>query len=657
MKMMVVLLALQPVYTCAQELPDVHEQQLEYLAERDETNAEDDTYWQQLHHWQKRPLNLNEADEEALVSLQLLTPLQISRFLQYRHLLGRLIHIYELQAIPGWDISTIHRLLPYVTVNNHQTITFKDGEHTLLARCSLVPERSKGYTNGNYPGSPVSLMMRYSYKNKNGLRYGFTAEKDAGEQFFRGAQVAGFDFYSFHFLAGKRGAIKTLAVGDYTIRLGQGLIQWQGRSAGVLFIKKQAPVMQPYTSAGEFNFYRGAGITLQKKEWELTLFGSLRKLSANGDSAISSLLSSGYHRTPSEAANRFKLQLLTTGASLRHSTSKGHIAINAVHHRFSHPLEAGKEPYELFAASGNQYMNVGLDYGYTIRNLHIFGEMAADRNGHTALVHGLLASLHAKADLALLYRSISPRYQSLFSNAFTQNTAPVNEQGWYTGISIRPLHGIQVDAFADVFKFPWLKFQTSQPSNGQEYMLQLTCTPNKQVELYSRYRHQTKPLKVTDSGQVIRPTEATPRKDWRIQLTCQVNRKCRLRTRLEAVWYGHAPQQETGFLFFQDFQYKPPFQPWRLNLRLQYMETGGYNSRIYAIENMVLYNMTIPAFFDKGFRYFVNIGYRIGQKNKFLLALAFAQTVYPSKTTIGTGNDAIEDRKRSEIKLQVILNQ
>jgi hypothetical protein len=60
-----------------------------------------------------------------------------------------------------------------------------------------------------------------------------------------------------------------LALGDYTVNLGQGLIQWQGlafgKSAEVTSIKRQSAVLQPYRSAGEFYFYRGAGITLQKK--------------------------------------------------------------------------------------------------------------------------------------------------------------------------------------------------------------------------------------------------------------------------------------------------------------------------------------------------------------------------------------------------------
>jgi hypothetical protein len=105
------------------------------------------------------------------------------------------------------------------------------------------------------------------------------ADKDAGEQFFKGAQKYGFDFYSFHLFARKLGSIQALALGDFTVNMGQGLIQWQSlafrKSVDILGIKRQSPVLRPYNSAGEFSFHRGAGITWQKGKIEATGFISI----------------------------------------------------------------------------------------------------------------------------------------------------------------------------------------------------------------------------------------------------------------------------------------------------------------------------------------------------------------------------------------------
>src|SRR6187549_883608 len=100
--------------------------------------------------------------------------------------------------------------------------------------------------------------------------------------------------------------IQALAIGDFSVSMGQGLIQWQGlafkKSADITGVKRQSATLRPYTSAGEFYFHRGAGITIKKGKIESTAFASIRKLSANfvadtssSEEFISSFLTSGYH--------------------------------------------------------------------------------------------------------------------------------------------------------------------------------------------------------------------------------------------------------------------------------------------------------------------------------------------------------------------------
>jgi hypothetical protein len=87
-------------------------------------------------------------------------------------------------------------------------------------------------------------------------------------------------------------------------------------------------------------------------------------------------------------------------------------------------------------------------------------------------------------------------------------------------------------------------------------------------------------------------------------------------------------------------------------MRLLYFETDGYNSRLYAFENDVLYGYSIPVFFDKGYRYYINVNYDISKKISVWARLA--QTIYPDKNIIGSGLDEIKGHFKSEIKLQAI---
>ena len=122
---------------------------------------------------------------------------------------------------------------------------------------------------------------------------------------------------------------------------------------------------------------------------------------------------------------------------------------------------------------------------------------------------------------------------------------------------------------------------------------------------------------------------------------------------MELAWFdkiGDNPQN--GFLIFSDIIYKPLQRPFSANMRLQYFETEGYDSRIYAFENDVQFSYSIPVFFDKSYRYYLNI--KIDLDKKFSVWGRFSHTYYPEKNTIGSGLDLINGHSKSEIKLQGI---
>ncbi|HEX6168203.1 MAG TPA: helix-hairpin-helix domain-containing protein, partial [Chitinophagaceae bacterium] len=188
----------------AQETPvSTIEQQLENLTDIDQAETEDDSYHQQWERFRRNPLNLNTADETDLRELKILSGLQIANFLSYRKLFGKFISIYELQAVPSWDIQIIKKLVPFITIADPINVAdvlkkrFSEGDHTLSFRYSQVLEKSAGFektsTGTKYLGSPPRLFLRYRYIYKNLLQYGVVGDKDAGEQFFKGAQKNGFD--------------------------------------------------------------------------------------------------------------------------------------------------------------------------------------------------------------------------------------------------------------------------------------------------------------------------------------------------------------------------------------------------------------------------------------------------------------------------------
>lgn len=656
----------------SQDIPVYTEQQLENQTDMEQGETEDDSYVQELEQFRKNPLNLNTAAADELKQLRLITGLQIANLLAYRNLFGNLISIYELQAVPSWDLATIRKLLPFITVTlpfsakEIAGVRFREGDHILLLRLAQVLESSEGYkptgTGTKYLGSPQRIFLRYRYTYKNLLQFGLAADKDAGEQFFKGVQKKGFDFYSFHFFASKLGMVQSLALGDFTVNMGQGLIQWQGlafkKSAEVLGVKRQSAVLRPYNSAGEYYFHRGAGITIKKGKLETTAFVSLRKLDANfvrdtldQEDFISSFLSSGYHRTDSENGDRNKLMQTTFGAAVIYKSKRWHAGWNGIYYHFSLPVKKRNEPYNLYAISGKSWNNFSIDYSYTCKNFHFFGEAAADKQLHTAFVNGILLSVDPRVDISVVQRSISKAYQSVNGNAFTENALPTNETGFYAGIVIRPFFGWRIDMYGDLYKFPWLKYGVDASSYGKDYMVQVSYTPNKQVELYSRYRNETKETNQPENTTVTNFLVAVPKKSWRTQVNYKLSQSFTLRNRVELVLYNKkGPTGESGFLSFFDILYKPMLKPFSFVLRLQYFESDGYDSRIYAYENDVLYSYSIPVFFDKGFRFCLTVTADLSKK--LSVWVRWAQTAYRDKAIIGSGTDAIRSSSKNELKLQ-----
>ncbi len=655
------------------------EQQIENITENSEdVETEDDSYLQQLNQLLRNPLNINEVDEVVLRELRLLSPMQIANFLSYRAVLGSFISIYELQAVPGWDLLTIQRIRPYLALESGISslsdikTRFSDGDRTLLIRVAQTLERSKGYlldsanARNFYPGSPQRLFVRYKYTYKNLLQYGIVGEKDPGEQFFKGSQKQGFDFYSAHLFVRNVGIVKSLALGDFTVNMGQGLTQWMSlafkKGPDIMAVKRQSPVLRPYNSAGEIFFHRGVGITVGKKNWQATMFGSLRNIDANfnatdssngQDDFVSSLQLSGLHRTNSEVTDKGSQRQLAFGGNFSYKISRLHLGLNAVQFKMKYPLEKADDPYNLYALSGKQFGNYSVDYSYTLKNMHFFGEVAVTDKRQPAVINGLLVSAANNVDLSFFYRNISKGYQSLYTNAFTESTYPTNEKGFFGGISIKPNSGWRIDAYADIYKFPWLRFRVNAPKEGKDYMVQLTYKPNKIFEIYTRYKAESRHINYNPDLQVLSPVIPQPRKNWRTHLIYHLNPVFTVRTRAELVWFDKKGlAEEQGFLVFADVLFKPMMAKFSGNVRLQYFETEGYNSRLYAFENDVLYSFSIPVFYDRGYRVYMNANYDLTKK--ITLWARWARFMYPEKSAIGSGLDEIRCSHKTEVKFQLM---
>lgn len=690
---LIVAITLMPGATSlyAQDMPDEpnESRQLESVAEKRDAEPDDDSHEQDLENWKAHPLDLNHASDDELYTLQQLTALQVENFILYRKLLGNLLSVHELQAVPGWDLQTIREVLPYIRVGKQETLysalreRWKGGDASFLLRSGRVLEKSAGYEKpaipggAYYMGSPQKIFFRYTYNYKQLLQYGLTGEKDAGEPFFRGPRKYGFDFYSFHFFLRNTGIIKDLALGDFTVNLGQGLIQWQTiaftKGASVLGIKRQASRLRPYHSAGEFNFHRGFGITLKKVDWSSTLFFSRQKISSNRDTDTSgrediftSFENSGYHRTANEIADRNNNNQISAGGNLNFSKTGFSVGVNFIYFQFSRPFQKKDEPYNLYSFKGRVLSNGSFDYGYTFRNMHFFGELAVDRKRHLALVQGVLISLGTDLDLSFLYRNISPAYQSIYADAYTENGSPVNEKGFYSGLVFRRGTALKLEMYYDLFVFPWLKYRVDAPSSGNDFLIQALFQPDKNWYFSTVYKWEKKEANQEIAEMGSHPVFSPVKKRFQIETAFKLNRKWQIKSRMELMWiqkdWTENRTKQEGFLGFLDIFYNS--RQINGNFRIQRFLIPGYDFRIYIYENDMLYNFSLPSYYDNGWRYYINLhkGFPLGKKTeggpaaRLSCWIRWSQVLYSGKWFIGSGLDQISGNRKSEIRAQILIN-
>ena len=298
----------------AYELEDIIQSYMESREQDGDFNY--NTLYDKLEYLQSHPVNINDEDE--IDDLVLLRPSQILNIKNYIKQHGELISIYELQAIPGLDVVSIKMIQPFVRLKAnfeqfHVPVTemLKYGDAELFFRTGRYLEEQIGYDpsrNSFYLGNPNRIYLRFKYYYENKLSVGFTSEKDPGEEFFKGSNKQGFDYYSFHFaLRNINKTIKDFIVGDYNLSFGQGLIIHSGFGVGkspwATNIRKAERTIRPYNSVNESNFLRGFASNINiNKNTEATMLFSVRKKDGNiisdsldRESIFSSFQESGYH--------------------------------------------------------------------------------------------------------------------------------------------------------------------------------------------------------------------------------------------------------------------------------------------------------------------------------------------------------------------------
>ncbi len=656
----------------------------DFLNNTDAENGFDfNTLFESLDEAAGRKINLNNTNTQELLELGLIDELAATSIIRHVEKFGKLIALYELQAIDNLSMNDINALLPYVTIkgglddNKVPLATMlKKGKNEYYLRWSTIIEDQRGFlpledpddTSQRFLGSKDRIYTRYKHSYENKLSYGFTMEKDAGEEFFNGSNSAGFDFYSAHFfLRNISNRLKSLAIGDFSVRLGQGVILnsgfGRGKSADAVRIKRNGSILNAYTSVAENDFLRGVGATFGFGKYvDLTVFGSRLNRDANivvpdttdqEEFFFSSLQTSGLHRTNSEIQDENSIMQNTIGGNIRIQSGNLKLGANVLYNSFDKPFNRNLQAFNRFLFNSDRLLNASLDYSYLYRNLHFFGETAVSDNGGVATLNSVLLGLDRKTSMVVSYRNYGIDYQSLNANAFGETTSVNNERGLYLGLEVLPFREWKFNAYVDLWEHPWLRFNIDAPSTGFEYLARLTYTKKRRSELYAQFRLERKQRNNTDGETVFDPLQDLTRTQLRFHYKVKISSSIELRNRLELSGYTESQTGEDsfGYLLYQDIIYRPKYSNFSFTSRIALFDTDDFNSRIFAFENDLLYNFSIPSYFNKGIRYYINLRYK--PTRNLTVEFRLAQSRFRDLEVISSGLNEIQGNTRTDVKAQI----
>ncbi len=631
-----------------------------------------------LESYYSFPLDLNKAGHEDLEEIGIFTDLQISEMLQHIHDFGPLISIEELQSINSFSLNDIQKIRNFVVVNESiakpHTISnmLREGKNEIYLKWSRGLEKQRGFLSQNnsppsYLGDSNKFFVKFRHSYQNKMQLGFILEKDAGEKFGNNFKSLGFDYQSFHMhLKNYSNRIKDLIVGDFSISAGQGLIYHSdfstGKSSIVNNVIKGGRYIKAYNSINENANYRGVATSISLNRFmEYSAFVSKSNRDGNilYDSSqvnitnefVSSFQNTGNHRTVEELADKKSLVLLAYGSRLKFIGSQYHVALNAVHHKFNPGLARKENIYNLFRFSGTDLSNVSIDYNVRLNNLNLFGETAYSLKYGMANIAGLLISIDKDATISVLHRYYARNYNALMPNAHGETTGVNNEKGIYLGFSLSLNNYLSMNGYADFWRHPWIRSTVSQLSGGKEFLLKCNYNVKRKINIYIQYLYEEKLENMSLAKNPIVKVQSQSRHKLRLNVRHYPTKSFESRTRLELISFSNSQKTSFGILIFQDFIYRNITSPVSFTSRIALFDTDDFDSRIYAYENSLLNEFSIPAYSGQGFRYYLNLRFKLNLS--IMIEFRLSRTHLIDRDFFGSANSHIDSDTKTDVSLQL----
>lgn len=605
------------------------------------------------------PLNINTATREELAQLPFLTFEQIEDIHAYVYMHGPMLSLGELQLTGSLDYETRKKLRLFVYAGDVPVKRQKlrlgevlhDGHNEIVGRMDIPlylrdgyryhsPDELERYPNRAYLGNSLSHSIRYSFNWHNRIRFGITADKDAGEPFFK-RNSTGYDFWSPYLYVKDFGLIKELVAGNFKAQFGYGLLLGGGFSTGknmaLSSMDRTIQGLKPHSSTREYGYLRGAGLALGSGHTTFTLLAAYTPIDATlrGDTAIGSFKEDGYHRTELEWSKKNNTNLGTLAANVRYSYRGLRYGVTLLTEKLSLPYNGL-----------NRFTGLSADFALHRPRYALAAEFSL-LNGKASILASQTFRFRDGWTMNSVFRSYSPDYYSLHTNALAEGSVQ-NETGLLMGLA----HGsrnLKVSGYIDLFIHPEPRYGASERSNGMDLRAEADLKLGRRDNLYATARLKSKQKDCGYTAQL----EYCITGRYRLRWTHECRGGAELKTQLYYARYDFIAEPiSNGYALTQSYSKSLWNDCLDIDVTAAAFYTDTYDSRISVYESGLRYAYNFISLYGKGARIAATVRYNLGRGLQ--LSLKAGGICYLDRDEISSAQQRIASNHKEDISVQFI---
>jgi hypothetical protein len=617
----------------------------------DESNPEtSELFVEQLNELYENPVIINSGDESELSRLFFLSDFQIRSIRDHIEKSGSIVSVYEIASIPGFDRGITEMMIPFVSLKNVEN----DNPEKIKLRNNFLSNfiNKPGESDTSSPGSQWRVLSKYKI-TAGPFTSGLTSEKDAGEKFLSGSPPLP-DFLSSYFSYSGKGIIRKIIVGDFSASFGQGTnintrMRPGSSTTASVYISGHDEI-KPHTSSDENNFFRGAAMTISAGKMDLSLFFSHNRkdasISWSADSSekwVTNLYNTGLHNSESLLSKKDAVAETSFGINLNCNIPLFRFGLTWTESRFSLPLVlTGSDPEDVFGFVGKMNGVCSVYYNSLIKRILLFGEFSTDYTFDLAMVQGVSLRPSDRLSINFLYRNYSPGFTSFHGKGPGNGSSTANESGILGNFTFEAAKHLFISAGCDIAWFPWLKYRTSFPSRAIKQEIKIRYMPDENFTAEASYNYRFSMSDANDEQGIAGVSELTARTLKGIIKYSPIAR-ITLTTRIDLKIVDESGSR--GMLLLQDISYRLRQVPVTILIRHCIFSTDDWDSRIYAYENDLLYNFSIPALSGRGSRSYLMAEWEIRDKAEFRIKYGLTTQI----------EDDSNPAEKDELKIQFRL--